>query len=443
MTRNTVAYLLLGLSGIAYVGLSYFTPRTDFTQLLLLYTFVFGVYVYYINLKINLWHGLAAAILFRLLLLFATPALSDDYFRFVWDGRLLAAGFNPYLYLPSWFVAEGAPALPGISETLYRQLNSQLYFSVYPPVAQAVFWLSVKLAPESLHGSIIAMRAILLLAEVGSILLLLRLLRKMALPEKNVLFYALNPLVILEITGNLHFEGLMIFFLLAALLFLYYNRLVWAGVMFGLAVSVKLLPLLFLPVVLRKLGWRRFILFALPLGLTVLLKFIPLVTPEVLQNIFQSIDLYFRKFEFNASLYYLLRWLGFRVWGYNQIALIGPLLSVGTLVLVCAMATVKQIGSLRRLMGFMAAALVIYLLLATTVHPWYITTLVALTAASHFRFALVWSGLAILTYAAYNTPVYKEDLSLVALEYTLVLLWLVVELYLYRQRRRHANLEVG
>ena len=441
MTRsNTVSYTLLGVSALAYLALAYATPRTDFRQLLLLYAVVFAGYLYVTNRRFNLWHGIGAAIVFRLLFLLATPALSDDYFRFVWDGRLLAAGINPFLYLPQFFLSPDAPEVSGITEELYQQLNSPGYYSIYPPVSQAVFWLSVKLSPGSIWGSVVAMRVLLLLADVGSILLLLRLLRKMGLPERNVLLYALNPLVIIELVGNLHFEALMIFFLLLSLQQLFYQRLLISGAALGLAVGTKLLPLMFLPFLLRKLGIRRFLLLGGAVLITVAALFFPLVSGEVLQNIFRSVDLYFQKFEFNASIYYLLRWLGFRISGYNQIAVIGPLLSAVTLVTIIALASVKRLGSVRRLAGYMAAALTVYLFLATTVHPWYITTLVALTAMSQFRYAVVWSGLAMLTYATYRSSAYKEDLGLVTLEYSIVFLWVLVELHLYRQRRRHANL---
>lgn len=439
--RAIAAYMLLGVSAVLYVALGYATPRENFTQLVLLFTACFAGYAYIINHRIPVWHGIAAAMVFRLLLLVATPLLSDDYFRFIWDGRLLASGINPYLYLPEYFVQEGAAAVAGINQALYQQLNSPDYYSVYPPVAQAVFWLSVKLSPESIAGSIVVIRCVFLIAEAFSILLLLRLLRKMGLSDNYVLLYALNPLVILELTGNLHFEALMIFFLLLGLYQLFYQRGVWAGCAFGLAIGVKLLPLLFLPFLWRKLGFKRFIFFLVAVILTLLVICLPLINQEVIEHIGSSLNLYFQRFEFNASFYYLLRWLGVQLTGYNQIAVIGPLLSLVTFAVVISMAAVKKLGSVKRLMGYMAAALTVYLLLATTVHPWYITTLVALTAASLFRFAVVWSGFAILSYSAYRTPTYTEDLALIALEYTMVLLWLLVEIYLYRQRRKHANLK--
>ena len=441
MTKSRIAaYTLMALSAVAYFILAYATPRTAFTQLLLLYAFAFAAYLYIANRRLNIWHGIAAAILFRLIFLFAAPALSDDYFRFVWDGRLLAAGLNPYAYLPSYFVSPDAPQVAGITAQLYERLNSQQYFSVYPPVAQGVFWLSVKLAPGSVMGSVIVMRLILILAEIGSILLLLRLLRKMALPEKHLLLYALNPLVIVELTGNLHFEALMIFFLLLALHQLFYQRVLVSGIAFALAIGTKLIPLMFLPFVLRKLGIYKFLAFAAAMAITLVALFYPLVNLQLLQNIWQSIDLYFQRFEFNASVYYLLRWLGIQFTGYNQINLIGPVLSFVTLVSILALASVKKLGSIRRLTGYMAVALTIYLFLATTVHPWYICTVLALTVVSQFRYAVVWSALVILTYSTYQHIPYREDLTLVTLEYAIVFSWVLVELYMYRQRRKHPNL---
>lgn len=438
--KHIASYTLLGISALVYLALGYATPRENFTQLLLLTLLAFGIYAYVTNQKLNVWHGIGAGLFFRLLFLFAIPALSDDYFRFVWDGRLLMAGENPYLYLPSHLLGEGAPAIPALTAELFVQLNSPNYYSVYPPVLQGVFWLAAALSPESLSGSIIVLRVIILAAETGTILLLLRLLRRMALPDRYVHLYALNPLVILELTGNLHMEALLIFFLLLFLYQLHYQRYLIAALPFALAIGSKLLPLIFLPFVWRKLGLKRFAGFAAVVAVVLALIFLPLLSLEVLRNIWQSIDLYFQRFEFNASFYYLLRWLGLRLTGYNQIAVIGPLLSLVTLGVVLSMAAVKKLGSVRRLAGYMAAALTVYLLLATTVHPWYITTLVALTSLSHFRYATVWSCLAIFSYSAYRSSTYTENLWLVALEYTLVGLWLVAELYLYRQQKKHANL---
>lgn len=438
---NITRFVLTAVSALVYLGLAYATPRTDFTQLLVLFAVAFACYLYLINAHLSVWYGIGAAVLFRLLFLLAEPALSDDYFRFVWDGRLLAAGYNPYLQVPRFFISGDVPPLAGITTELYQQLNSPGYYSIYPPVSQAVFWFAVKLFPDNLSATLVVMRLVIILAEIGSILLLLRLLRKMALPDKHVLLYALNPLVILELAGNLHFEALMIFFLLLSLHQLFYQRHLPAGIAFGLAIGTKLLPLMFLPFLLRRLGFSRFAVFGGAAALTVVLVFYPLLSVEVLQHMFQSLDLYFQKFEFNASTYYVLRWIGYKLAGFNIILFLGPLLSLATLLIIVYLATKKRLGSIRRLAGYMAAALTVYLFLTTTVHPWYLTTLLALTTMSRFRFAFAWSGLAILSYAAYQTSTHTENMWFIALEYTLVFLWLLVELYLYRQRQRHLLLE--
>ncbi|WP_162051864.1 glycosyltransferase 87 family protein [Pontibacter pamirensis] len=438
MTKsNTATYIVTGVSALAYLALAYATPRTEFVQLLVLYAAAFGCYLYLINAHFHIWYGIGAAVVFRLLFLFAEPALSDDYFRFIWDGRLLAAGMNPYLHLPKFIISGDAPPVVGITTALYQQLNSPHYYSIYPPVSQAVFLMSAELFPANLWGNVLVLRVVLLLAELGSILLLLRLLRKMALPDKHVLLYALNPLVILELVGNLHFEALLIFFLLLSLHQLFYQRFLFSGVAFGLAIGTKLLPLMFLPFLLRRLGPRKFLIFGGAAGGTVVVVFYPLLSMEVIQHIFQSLDLYFQKFEFNAGIYFFLRWIGYKLAGFNIIMVLGPLLSLITLLLIVWLATKKRLSSIRRMAGYMAAALTIYLFLATTVHPWYLTTLLALTTMSRFRFAVVWSGFAILSYAAYQTTANTESMGLILLEYTLVFLWLLIELYLYRQRKRH------
>ena len=439
--KPILTYSLLVLSSCLYMALGYTTERTDFSQLLLLFALCFAAYVYLLNQRFPVWLGIGAAIVFRLLLLFAIPALSDDYFRFIWDGRLLVAGINPYLHLPSYFMAANTPEVAGISKELFQQLNSPEYYSVYPPVAQFIFWLGTVVSPASVIGSMVIMRAVLIIAEIGSIFLLQKLLRKTGVSNKHVLIYALNPLVILEITGNLHFEGLMIFFILLSLYLLVYHKVFLAGCAMGLAVGVKLLPLLFMPFIWRKSGTRQFLIYAAATLITLIIIAFPLITPDVIANIFQSINLYFQRFEFNASIYYILRWIGTTIIGYNPIAVIGPLLSLVTFLVIVALALSKKIGSVKRTMGFMAAALTLYLFMATTVHPWYITTLVALTAVSHFRFAILWSGLAIVSYAAYRTPAYSEDTALITIEYTLIFIWLLTELYLYRQRYKTANLK--
>ncbi len=264
------------------------------------------------------------------------------------------------------------------------------------------------------------MKTVFLLAEGGSIWLIWRLLRAFQLPEKKVLLYALNPLILLELTGNLHFEAVMVFFLLLALWWLHRERWAWSAVAMGLSVATKLLPLLFLPLLIGKLGWRVSIRYFILVGITVLGLFFPLLNIELLNHFGESLHLYFQRFEFNGSIYYLLRWIGFQWKGYNLIGTIGPLLAILSGVGILAVAWRERKRSWSRLPEAMLWCICIYLLLATTVHPWYLSLPVLCCLFTQYRFPILWSGLVMLTYINYSYPAYHENLWVVGLEYLCV-----------------------
>jgi hypothetical protein len=420
--------LILGsaLSVVAYVLLAYFTPRTHYWQLLLLFGLAFAGYALLLQTKMSLVQGLGLALGFRLIFFAAMPQLSDDYYRFIWDGSLVAAGENPYLHLPLTLINNQAQAIPGISPDLFLRLNSPGYYSVYPPVCQAVFGFAALLGKSSPLLAVVVMRLVLLGAEAGTLVLLVRLLKSWKKPVEQAGLYAFNPLVIVELTGNLHFEALMAFFLMASLYLIWQGRLHLSAIALGLSIGVKLLPLMFLPFILAYLGWRRFLWYGSVTALVVAALFFPFLSLDLVRHFFSSLNLYFQKFEFNASIYYLFRWLGFRLAGYNLISLIGPLLSLATILFICFRA-LHQPKDLRRLPENFLLALSVYLFLAPVVHPWYVTTAVVLACLGRWRYPLVWSALAVFSYAAYQTAAYQENLWLVALEYLLVFATLMLE----------------
>lgn len=438
------------LSACLFGLLGYTIARTQFSGLIGLYFLLFWGY----NLRVRPLvmantpldtHPrpdrflFGSALLFRLLLIGALPALSDDYARFIWDGRLLLTGVNPFRYLPSELMAGGAgPTIP-IDAKLYALLNSPNYFTVYPPVNQAIFALSAWAFPTNLLGGVVLMRSLIILAEVGTMALMVKLLTHYRKDPNLALLYALNPLVILELTGNVHFEGMMIgFVLLAVWLWVRYpqneaRRMGLSAGAFALGVCTKLIPLMLLPLAVRQLGWRRGLLYSgLVCGLVTLL-FIPFFDIEMVQHMLQSIDLYFRKFEFNASLYYLIRAAGYWLYEYNWLSSIGGWLSAlttGGLLLIAFNRRGQTVAVANRALWM----LTLYFLMATTVHPWYITSLVAATvfttteSGRPFRYPLLWSGLIWVSYAAYQyNPVYEKPILLLV-EYVPVVALLLFEL---------------
>ncbi|MEM9929750.1 MAG: polyprenol phosphomannose-dependent alpha 1,6 mannosyltransferase MptB, partial [Bacteroidota bacterium] len=198
------------------------------------------------------WFYVGIGLAVRLALVFAFPTLSDDIYRFIWDGQLIRSGINPFAQLPAFYL-EAGNQVDGLSDQLYGLLNSPEYYTIYPPVAQGTFSLAVWLSPNSWYGASVVMKLILLLFELGSAWLILRILRHYKLPKTRLFWYWLNPLIIIEIVGNIHFEGAMICFLLLALWCMLRSRWVYAGVAMALSVASKLLPLLLLPFLVKRL----------------------------------------------------------------------------------------------------------------------------------------------------------------------------------------------
>ncbi|HNP06827.1 MAG TPA: hypothetical protein PKN99_04340, partial [Cyclobacteriaceae bacterium] len=192
--QKPLSYFLFLVALATYGTMAYTVQRHETAQLLVLYFLLFGVYVWILKTATDkdakFW--VIASILFRLSLLVAIPSLSDDFYRFIWDGRLIANGFHPFAELPGFYLQNDIN-IPGIDQSLYNQLNSPEYFTIYPPFAQFIFWVSVWISPQSILGSVVVMKSFIIAAEVGSILLLQKLLVRFNLNARNVLIYALNP----------------------------------------------------------------------------------------------------------------------------------------------------------------------------------------------------------------------------------------------------------
>ena len=191
---------------------------------------------------------LLLAALMRVAVFLPPPVLSTDVYRYVWDGRVQAAGINPYLHLPA------APELLALRDAgagpaaIYPNINRAYYApTIYPPFAQAIF-AAVALAWPGVWGMKAAMLAFDALAACAALLLL----RAAGLPPVRVLIYAWNPLVVWEFAGGAHIDaaaaGLSALAILAAVRL----RPALAGAALGLAVLCKLLPAALFPAL-----WRR------------------------------------------------------------------------------------------------------------------------------------------------------------------------------------------
>lgn len=390
MSRSLFSYALLFLFFLFIAVIAWTAPdRTSWHFLVaasiggaLLLAYLYN----YVNLSVRTI--LVVAIGLRAIFFFLPPSLSDDAYRYVWDGMLQADGINPYLYTPS----DEELSLYH-DEPIYALLNSQDYYSVYPPISQFIFAVGGLAYDYGWEVSYYTIKALLIGFEIGALLLLAQLISPGLL-----ILYAWHPLVIMETAGQAHTESAMLLFLVSAVWLARRNRGYATAIALACAGWVKLYPFVFMPLL-----WRRFGLRGITAGgAATILLVAPFFHPDLLTNILDSLNLYVRLFEFNAGVYYFIKKIYLIFTGDDWSKLIGPALRQIFLVglpVIYALDYWKK-WPLEKTM------LVIYgffLLCATTIHPWYFLGLLLL-APMQARMPWHWfwvSALALGTYLLY------------------------------------------
>lgn len=314
---------------------------------------------------VRLSHVLALALVFRLLLVWLPPALSDDAYRYVWDGLLQAEGINPYRFTP----AEVGPDGEGMW-TLFEALNSTAYYSVYPPVSQLVFRAGVGLAGGEWPASFFAIKAIFVLLEAGGLLLLSRVAS-----ARSLVLYAWHPLVLVEVAGQGHTEAAMVFFLALTFVLARAGRGTGAAAALAAAGWAKLYPFVLMPFLWRRFGWRA----VWPAALVTVVVWAPYFFPDAPAHLAASLKLYVRYFEFNAGPYYFVKQVLLVITGADLSKTLGPLMGLAfaaSLPLIYA-ADARRGWSLEQ--AFLVT-LGTFLACSTTVHPWYLLAVLPLAA---------------------------------------------------------------
>lgn len=312
---------------------------------------------------LSLREVLAGALILRIAYFPLEPGLSDDFFRYIWDGWLQWEGINPYKFVPA------DPALESFQGTrLYDELNSQEYYSVYPPLSQLFFALGGLFYDGNWITPYYGLKALFIGIEFGGVVLLARLTS-----ARNLLLYAWNPLVVIEMAGQAHTEALLVPLLLGA---------IWAvrqryGGLASLAVAgaglVKLYPFALGPFLLRRFGWRA----VWPGAVLLAAISLPYAAPYALSHVKTSVDLFAELFEFNAGPYYALKHVLWAWTGADWSKTIGPIfrgLFIASLPVLYGLdAWLKW--SFRRACLLLLGTLFV---LSTTVHPWYLVPVIAL-----------------------------------------------------------------
>jgi alpha-1,6-mannosyltransferase len=370
---------------------------------------------------------LVGAVAMRLMLLFSEPRLSGDIYRYIWDGRVQAAGINPYRYVPA--ASELAPLR---DSHIWPHINRADYaVTLYPPGAQFVF-----LALTRLGESVAAMKFGLLLFEAAAVAAIIALLRRLEKPATFVVAYAWHPLPVWEIAGSGHVDAAMLALLLAGLLAHVRGRTLIAGVLVALGALIKPLAVVTLPALWRPWDWR------LPLGVAsvVALAYAPYLS--VGWGVFGFVPGYLQEEGLVSGNGYKLFWLVQQMTGPlpygTAVYLAVAAIALGMLAFGVVSRSDRTAPASMRAASWM---LIAFLVLVSPNYPWYFLVLVPFLALAPSATAWVLTSASVLFYDVVPNdvlPVYEVRIGV----FTVAVLAALAH-DLWRTRRRSAPVAIG
>jgi hypothetical protein len=368
------------------------------------------------------------AILLRLILLPTLPLTSSDVFRYVWDGRVQAAGINPYRYIP---VAEELASLR--DDEIFPHINRKEYaVTIYPPAAQIFFLIVTRL-----HESVTMMKAALVACEAVTMLVVVGLLRRRGWPATRVVAYAWHPLAIWEIANNGHIDGVMVAMMMLAVWLFASGRILGAGVAAAVGALFKPFAVLVLPVFWRPWNWM------LPLVVVgaVALLYGPYLS--VGTGVFGFLPTYVEEERLDS---------GSAFWALNVIqSVFGPFSWAQSIYGLAALALLSGLAlragfrkerTLTTTLNDINALLLAFLFLLSPDYPWYFLMAVPLIAltGSQAGWALTIGGFALYEIQTWDPqiPLYVRDTA-----FNLLVLAMAVRAALKARIARKTNLSGG
>lgn len=361
--------------------------------------------------------GLAALSLAILSLM--RPTLSDDMYRYVWDGRVQAQGISPYRFPPN------APELADLRDTAtYPSINRKSAVTVYPPAAEAVYSLLWRIVPDNVHWFQIAMA----IGALSAGLLLTGLLRDLNRSPARVLIYLGSPLLAFETAHSAHVDGLILPFLVGAWWARVRERDGLVGILLGIATAMKFYPALLLPFLWRphhpKGKW------------TMPLAFIAAVTVFYLPYVIMSgsgvlgfLPRYFQE-SFNVSP--VVSWLKDMLWGLgwhspNRIAIV----SLGLIAVFACWAILKPAPNAEAALRRCILPTGVVTLFSQNLFSWYMLWLLPLVAIFLAPSSKRWMAFTIPCLDAWTG--WWLFCGLIALSYTFFIEWKPVSAAIYAQ----------
>ena len=307
--------------------------------------------------------GLALAALWHLPFLRMPPGSDDDIHRYVWDGRVQRLGYNPYIVVPS------DPALAGLHTSETRTLNNPDVPSPYPAGAQLFFR-----AVTAIHESAFALKVAFVVCDLAIVFVLLDILRRTRQGEHWVLAYAWHPLLATEVAGSGHIDIVGVLLLLVSVAALARRWRAVAAMAFGLAVAVKLLPIVLLPLYWKRVRMRDGVLAAVVVGLL----YVPFLNHGRIP--IGSLGTYVQRFRFNDPVFATLE------------RVVAPQVVAGLAVLVGFLTAIwMRRKSAEWSSDAFAWPMAASLLCAPVVYPWYLLWLLPFVRSTSTVPIIIWT----------------------------------------------------
>lgn len=343
------------------------------------------------------------ALCFRMLLWLSPPTLSDDIYRYLWEGRLVSMGINPFEYAPD------APELEYLRDTeIFPGINHKNFITIYPPLNQFIFWASTEL-----HPTVTMMNLTFMIFDLLTMVVLMLTVQALRIDPGRIIIYAWNPLVIVEFAGSGHLDSAGIFFLMLSFYLFIKNRTFSAIFLLALSFLGKFLALIFLPFILKEKRITGTLLFAA----VICGAYLPFSGAG--EGLFQSLVIYSQEWVFNPSLFALLSWIVASPPAARWVSAALFMLSIGVLFIRYRKRARDEDKKLIYLTGF--AALGSLFLLTPVLHPWYLCWIVPFLVIYPSRAWIFLSGSVFLSYWVLKdyvtSGVWEENNLIVTIEY--------------------------
>ena len=383
------ALLVVGVGGLVWLDAVNGTLRAGVTSSTITWFLVaFAGFVVLLRVQVGRisfdWrYLLAVGLLLRIALFFTEPTLSDDVYRYLWEGHIVTQGVSPYSF------PIDSPLGDPLNIRARELANNTSLASPYLPVAHAIFALAAWVLPSEP----LSMQIVMVAFETLGATMIMRLLTATGLPPRRVLIYWLNPLVIVEIAHGAHLDALIIGLGFTGL-WLTFDKArsspaaaIAAPIVFAAATLTRPLALLFVSVLFWVWNWRQRLLYGavvlIPIAIAGAWVGLGLTADDGV-GVFGSVRAYSETFRFNSGIYHWSeRWIssqGLDDRGWNEPINLTRLVifAVVAVAMLGVFVRASRVQELRGQVRLLAAPMMIYVLLTPVLHPWYVLLLLAL-----------------------------------------------------------------